>query len=288
MKPAPFAFCAPVDLAGVLEALAANGEDGRILAGGQSLVPLMNLRLVRPEMLISINRCEELDYLRVEGDRLVCGALVRQAMAEESDLVRRECPLLAMVLPHVGGQANRNRGTVCGSLAHGDPLAELAAAALVLDGEMRIASKDGQRIVAAEDFFLDGLTTALQPGEILAAVAFRRQGGNERSAFLEMGNREHGFAVAAVATRLGMNGGHCEFARIAMLGAGPTARRIREAEDVLTSGEIDDTAIAAAVTAARETIEPASDLHADGEFRRHVLATLLERSLRQSMAGEIR
>jgi carbon-monoxide dehydrogenase medium subunit len=288
VKPAPFAFCAPEDLAGVLEALAANGEDGRILAGGQSLVPLMNLRLVRPEMLISINRCEELDYLRVEGDRLVCGALVRQAMAEESDLARRECPLLAMALPHVGGQANRNRGTVCGSLAHGDPLAELAAAALVLDGEMRIASKDGQRIVAAEDFFLDGLTTALQPGEILAAVAFRRQGGDERSAFLEMGNREHGFAVAAVAVRLGMNGGHCEFARIAMLGAGPTARRIREAEDVLTSSEIGEAVIEGAVSAARETIEPPSDLHADGEFRRHVLATLLERALRQCMAGETR
>ncbi len=286
MKPAPFSFCAPGDLAGVLEALAANGEDGRILAGGQSLVPLMNLRLVRPEMLISINRCSELDYLRLEGDSLVCGALVRQARAEESDLVQEECPLLAMALPYVGGQANRNRGTICGSLAHGDPLAELSAAALVLDGEMRIAARDGQRTVAAEDFFLDGLTTALQPGEMLAAVAFQRQGGDERSAFLEMGNREHGFAVAAVATRLGMVGGRCEFARIAMLGAGPTARRIRAAEEILTDSEVDDAAIERAVTAAHDIIEAPSDLHADGEFRRHVLTTLLERALRQAMAGE--
>lgn len=286
MKPAPFAFCAPDDLAGVLDALAEHGEDGRILAGGQSLVPLMNLRLVRPEMLISINRCDDLDYLRLEGGQLICGARVRQATAEESDLVQRECPLLAMALPYVGGQANRNRGTVCGSLAHGDPLAELAAAALALDGEMHIAAKGGRRSVPAAEFFLDGLSTAVGPGEMLEAVAFQRQGANECSAFLEMGNRKHGFAVAAVAVRLGINGERCEFARIAVLGGGEAARRIGEAEDILAGGNVDGTAIEAAVAAACAAVEPPGDLHADAEFRRHVLGTLLGRALRQAMSGE--
>lgn len=286
MKPAPFAFCAPDDLAGVLDALAEHGEDARILAGGQSLVPLMNLRLVRPEMLISINRCGDLDYLRLEDERLVCGARVRQAEAEESDLVQRETPLLAMALPYVGGQANRNRGTVCGSLAHGDPLAELAAVALALDGEMRIAAKSGSRTVAADEFFLDGLTTAVEPGEMLQAVAFQRQGADERSAFLEMGNRQHGFAVAAVAVRLSLNGGRCAFARIAMLGAGPTPRRVKEAEATLSGTEINSAAIERAVAAARGAVEPPGDLHADSDFRRHVLTTLLDRALRQTMPGE--
>jgi carbon-monoxide dehydrogenase medium subunit len=285
MKPAPFAFCAPDDLAGVLDALAEHGEEGRILAGGQSLVPLMNLRLVRPEMLISINRCDDLDYLRLEDRHLVCGARVRQAAAEESELVQRECPLLAMALPHVGGQANRNRGTVCGSLAHGDPLAELAAAALALDGEMRIAARGGGRTVAAAEFFLDGLSTALRPGEMLQAVAFQRQGANERSAFLEMGNRKHGFAVAAVAIRLGIDDGRCAFARIAMLGAGETARRIGEAEDILAGSQLDEATIGAAVAAAREAVQPPGDLHADAPFRRHVLATLLGRALEQIAGG---
>jgi carbon-monoxide dehydrogenase medium subunit len=285
MKPAPFEFCAPGDLAGVLDALAEYGEEARILAGGQSLVPLMNLRLVQPGMLISINRCADLDYLEVADERLVCGAGVRQARVEESDLVRTECPLLAMAVPYVGGQANRNRGTVCGSLAHGDPLAELALAALVLDAEMRIAAKDTRRTLAATEFFLDGLTTALRPGEMLEAVAFQRQGADERSAFMEMGNRQHGFAVAAVAVRLGMKEGRCEFARVAMLGAGTVAQRITEAEDVLSGGALDGAAIAAAVAAARGSIEPPSDLHADGEFRRNVLGELLGRALRQA-AGE--
>jgi CO/xanthine dehydrogenase FAD-binding subunit len=286
MKPAPFAFCAPRDLAGVLDALAEHGEDGRILAGGQSLVPLINLRLVRPEMLISINRCDDLDYLRLNDGHLVCGARVRQATAEESDLVQRECPLLAKALPYVGGQANRNRGTVCGSLAHGDPLAELAAVALALDGEMHIAAKGGGRSVPAANFFLDGLATAVGAGEMLEAVAFQRQGANERSAFLEMGNRKHGFAVAAVAVRLGMDGGHCDFARIAMLGASEAAQRIGEAEDILTASNVDETTIEAAVAAARAAVRPPSDLHADAEFRRHVLGALLGRALRQAMARE--
>ena len=143
MKPASFDFRAPVDLAGVLDQLAVSGEDARILAGGQSLVPLMNLRMVQPAVLISINNCDDLDTITRKDGHLLCGARVRQAVAEENELVRRDCPLLAAALPYVGGQANRNRGTVCGSIAHADPLAELPAVALALDAELHVACTSG-------------------------------------------------------------------------------------------------------------------------------------------------
>jgi len=284
MKPAPFDFVAPDSLQGVLLALAKFGGDARVLAGGQSLVPLMNLRLVRPEVLVSINRCAELDYFQVQDGHLVLGARVRQAMAEEASETQANCPLLAAVLPHVGAQANRNRGTVCGSLAHADPLAELPALALALDAEMLVASAQSRRRVAAEDFFLGELSTALHEGELLEAVAFARQDPSERHAFLELGNRRHGFAVAGVAVRLRLSEGRCDLARIAMIGAGPMARRIKEAEAALLDTPVDEAAIRSSISAVAHAVEPPSDVHADAEYRRHVLGVLLDRALRQAVA----
>jgi CO/xanthine dehydrogenase FAD-binding subunit len=280
MKPAPFDFRAPPDLAGVLDLLAEYGEDGRVLAGGQSLVPLMNLRMVQPAMLISINRCDDLDTIARQDDRLICGARVRQVAAEESELVQQDCPLLAAALPYVGGQANRNRGTVCGSLAHADPLAELPAVALALDAEMHVATRSGRRRIAAQDFFVGELDTALQPGEFLEAVAFQRQDADERCAFLELGNRRHGFAVAGLALRLGVQDGRCVLARVAVMGGGATARRISAVEAALEGTLIDEIAIAAAVAALSEAVVPPVDVHADAEYRRHALGVLLERALR--------
>ena len=284
MKPAPFDFQAPTDLAGVLDVLAAHGDDARVLAGGQSLVPLMNLRMVQPAILVSINRCGDLDSIGQEDDRLVIGARVRQANAEENALVQRDCPLLAAALPHVGGQANRNRGTVCGSIAHADPLAELPAAALALDAEMHVASAAGTRRIAAADFFLGELDTALEPGELLQAVAFQRQQPEERSVFLELGNRRHGFAVAGLALRLAMQENRCVLARIAVMGGGATALRMPDAEAILEGSAVDDAAIAAAVKALRAAVDPPQDVHADADYRRHALGVLLERALRQEAA----
>lgn len=284
MKPAPFDFVAPDSSEGVLDALAEHGDEARVLAGGQSLVPLMNLRMVRPDCLVSINRCDDLDYLRIEDGKLLCGARVRQAAAEEAQEIKRECPLLAAALPHVGAQANRNRGTVCGSMAHADPLAELPALALALDAEMLAASSRGRRRIPAEDFFIGELSTALAPGELLEAVAFARQVPGERFAFLELGNRRHGFAVAGVAVRLRLANGQCDMARIAMIGAGPMARRVGEAEAALLDTAVDEVAIEASVAAVAKAVEPASDVHADADYRRHVLGVLLARALRQAMA----
>ncbi|WP_323673288.1 FAD binding domain-containing protein [Candidatus Poriferisodalis multihospitum] len=279
MKPAPFSFVAPETLDEVVGAMAAHGEDARILAGGQSLVPLMNLRLARPEVVVSINRCGELDYIRLSDDRLVVGALVRQIDAETSPLVQAECPLLAKALRHVGLPATRNRGTVCGSLAHCDPLAELPAVALALEADLVLTSAAGERRVAAHEFFVADMTTCIEPGEIVSAVAFERQDPSERSALLEVSNGGNVFPVGGIALRWASAGGTCTLARIAAFGVGSVAQRLVDAEDALVGTDLGPTAIAAAVAAARNAVNPTGDMHADAEYRRHLVGVLIERGL---------
>ena len=279
MKPAPFSFVAPETLDAVLGAMAAHGEDARILAGGQSLVPLMNLRLARPEVVVSINRCGELDYIQLSDDRLVVGALVRQFDAETSPLVQAECPLLATALPHVGLPATRNRGTVCGSLAHCDPLAELPAVALALEAELVLASTAGERRVPAHDFFVADMTTSIEPGEIVSAVAFKRQDPNERSALKEISNGGNVFPVGGVALRWASADGVCTMARIAAFGVGSVAQRLVDAEDALVGTDLGPEAISAAVAAARGAVNPTGDMHADADYRRHLVGVLIERGL---------
>jgi carbon-monoxide dehydrogenase medium subunit len=286
VKPAPFRFEAPASREAALDALAQHGDAGRVLAGGQSLVPLMNMRMVAPAVLVSINGCRDLDYIREENGALVLGALVRQAAAEESALVREKCPLLAAALPWIGGAANRNRGTVCGSLAHADPLAELPAVALALEAELVIASKRGRRTVPARAFFVAELTNCMASGEMLEAVRFPVAGLGERSAFLEVANRSHAFAVAGAAAQivLGSNG-RCIRARIAVIGGGPTARRIAKAEAALEGRTLDEAAASDAAAAVRDGVEPIADIHADAAYRRHVLGVLVARAVRAAANG---
>ena len=256
MKPAKFSFVAPESLDEVVQALAAHGDDARILAGGQSLVPLMNLRLARPEVLVSINRCDELDYIRLAGDRLALGALVRQIDAETSTLVQAECPLLAKALRYVGLPATRNRGTVCGSLAHCDPLAELPAVALALDAELVLTSAAGERRVPAHDFFVAEMTTCIEPGEFVSAVTFTRQDPGERSVVGEVSNGGHVFPVGGVALRWASANGECTMARIAAFGVGSVAQRLVEAEDALVGSDLGPAAIAAACWSGPQRDQP--------------------------------
>ena len=279
MKPAPFSFVAPESLDELVQALAEHGDDAQILAGGQSLVPLMNLRLARPEVVVSINRCHELDYIRRTDDRLVIGALVRQIDAETSPLVQAECPLLAKALPHVGLPATRNRGTVCGSLAHCDPLAELPAVALALEAEVVLTSAVGERRVPARDFFVAEMTTCIEPGEVVSAVTFARQDPSERSAVGEVSNGGHVFPVGGVALRWASSDGICTMARIAAFGVGSVAQRLGGAERALVGADLGPAAIAATVAAARSEVDPTGDIHADADYRRHLVGVLLERGL---------
>lgn len=286
MKPAPFRFEAPGSHEGVLDALARHGELARILAGGQSLVPLMNMRMVAPAMLVSINGCHDLDYIREENGSLVIGAMVRQCTAEDSKLVRTKCPLLAAALPWIGGMANRNRGTVCGSLAHADPLAELPAVALALGAEMVVAAKGARRTVPAKDFFTAELTNCMDIGEMLEAVRFPIVNPGDRSAFLEVANRSHAFAVAGAAVQLTIgDDDRCTRARIAVIGGGPKARRLSKAEAALEGRSPDDAAARDAAAAVVDEVDAIADIHADAGYRRHALGVLVARAVRQAAQG---
>lgn len=252
-------------------------------------MPLLNLRMLQPEVLISINDCRELSYVRDEGADIVCGALTRQIEVERSALVQRDCPLLSLAALHIGGMANRNRGTVCGSLAHADPLAELPAVALALDATFIIHGNNGRRNVAASDFFLSELSTCIEPGEMLEAVRFPKKQLGEVAAFMEIGNRRHGFAIAGVAAQIDLDGnGVCRGARLAAMGAGSVARRLVVAEQVLLGQRLQASVIEAAAAAAFDEAEPPSDIHADSVHRKHLARTLLSRVVTKIAAEQAR
>ena len=283
MKPAPFKLVTPRSREETLAALAEHGEEARVLAGGQSLVPLMNMRVIQPGVLVSINGCRDLDYIRLEDGRIVCGALARQVAAEESDTVRQRCPLLADAAPWIGGMANRNRGTVCGSLAHADPLAELPAVAVACDAEILLASRDGRRTLGAADFFVGALSTAIRPGELVESARFATAWPGERTAFLEISNRQHAFAVAGVAVRLDVGAdGRCRHARIVVMGGGATTMRIEDAEKMLIGQAPGGEPARAAGAEVERTVDPPTDIHADASYRRRVLGVLTTRALLQA------
>ncbi len=285
MKPAPFTYVSPETEEEALDLLRRHGDDARLLAGGQSLVPMLNLRIVQPAVIVDLGRCPSLAYIAAENGSLVCGAMTRQMTAERSPEVREACPLLAAALPYLGGTAHRNRGTVGGTLAHADRLAELPAVALALDAELVVRRAGAERAVAASDFFLSDLTTALREGEMLRAVRFPRAGANHRAAFAEVGNRRHGFAVAGVAAAVEVaEDGTCAGARLAAMGVGPAPVRLGEAERVLAGSPFDAGVLRAAGAAAARSVDPHDDIHASAAYRRRLTAALVERAVREAAA----
>jgi CO/xanthine dehydrogenase FAD-binding subunit len=280
VKPPKFEYHAPSTLEETIHLLGKYGEDARILAGGQSLVPLMNFRIMQPRALISINHCTELAYLQQRSDGLLCGALTRQIEAELSPVVQQRCPLLAAALPWVGGISNRNRGTVCGSLAHADPLAELTAVAAALDATFMIAGINGRREVQSDEFFIADLTTCIEPGEMLEAVRFPQCGKDASAAFVEVGNRWHGFAVAGVAAHLEFAiDGRFDSVRLAAIGVGATPVRLTVSEKILQGTHGEPGALREAAEAASLRLEPPGGFHADAAYKLQVLGTLVERAI---------
>ncbi|MCL4764967.1 MAG: FAD binding domain-containing protein [Hyphomicrobiaceae bacterium] len=282
MKPASFKYCRPDSAEEACSLLREHGADARVLAGGQSLVPLMNMRILQPRVLIDINRCSDLAYLREEDGTVACGALTRQGDAEFSALVAEQVPLLAAALPHVGVRASRNFGTVCGSLAHADPLGELPSVAMALDARFVIASSRGKREVGAEEFFISALTNCLAPDEMLAEVRFPVARARSASVFLEISNRAHGFAVAGLAICVEMSEGrHCSQARLAAMGTGDTTTRLKEVETLLEGQTLDGAIIDEAGALATRMAEPLDDVHASAAYRRQVMGSLVKRALRR-------
>ena len=261
VKPAAFEYHRPVTLDEVLSILAKEGEDAKVLAGGQSLVPLMNLRLVHPKHIVDINRVEELAYLREDGPRLRIGALARWTEVLRSPVVRARWPLLTSAIGHVGHLAIRNRGTLCGSAAHADPAAELPAVMVAFKGRLVLASAAGRREVAAEDFFRGVFSTALQADEVLVEIVLPHGNATQRHGFAEFARRPGDFALA---------GAVCAGPRLVAFGAGS-----RPALLPLPDGAGDG-----ALVRAVEDLEIAGDIHGDAAWRRTVIVEMARRAHR--------
>ncbi len=293
MKPAPFRWHAPRHTDEVLALLAEHGDEARVLAGGQTLGPMLNMRVVTPGVLVDINRVEGLAGIRWEGDGggVRIGATTRQAALEDDPVVGAAYPLLRAALPWIAHRPIRNRGTVGGSLAHADPAAEWGALALVHDAVVHArGAGGGARTFPAEDFFEGLLTTALEPGELLTAIHLPPWDARWGWSFRELARRRGDFALAGVACRVALDGGgRVEEARIALFGVDDRPLRAREAEALVVGavpGEGSDPGGRALAREAGETaarlVEPMEDHHASGEYRRHLVRVLLEDALAEA------
>lgn len=278
MKPAPFAYYRPATLAEALELLARYGGEARVLAGGQSLIPTLNMRLATPAALVDINRLSGLDGIELTAGGLVIGALCRHEALERSSLVARHAPLLAQAVPHVAHLAIRSRGTVGGSLALADPAAELPACAVALDARLRVAGRAGSREIAAADCFRGIYTTALEPGEILTAMIVPPEPAGWLAIFDEISRRHGDYALVGLAARALVAGGVVRDSRLVYLGVGLTPVRARRAEAVLGGREPDATTLAEAQAALAADLDPPSDVHASAALRRQLARVLLGRA----------
>jgi len=278
MKPAPFDYVAPRSLDEAVAALAEGGPEAKLLAGGQSLIPLLNFRLARPALLVDLNRVAELAYVRPRNRGTAIGAMTRQMTIERDRALSEKQPLLAEAIRWVGHVAIRSRGTIGGSLAHADPAAELPAVAVCLDAQLSVVGPRGRRTVSADDFFVGYLSTALLSDEILVETWLPPLKPRTGQAWLEFARRHGDFALAGVAVSLSLEDEMVADARIVLTGVGGKPVRAREAETLLVGGSVHERASAAA-EAARSAIDPDADIHATKEYRAHLASVLTERAI---------
>lgn len=284
MKPVDFHLHQPRTVEEALALLDEHGADGKVLAGGQSLVPLLNFRLARPDHLIDIGKIAGLRTLRRTADCLAVGATVTYAHAQRSPAVAESTPLLSAALPHIGHHAIRARGTIGGSIAHGDPAGELPAVALALDAEVIARSVRGTRAIPAAEFFVGNLMTRLADDELLVEVRFRNAGPETGAAFEEVGRRTGDFALAGAGAQIRIEDGLIADARICLTGVASHPVRATDAEQHLLGRAFDDEAGDAVSEAVRASISPSSDLHAPAEYRRAVAGTLAARAVCKAVA----
>jgi CO/xanthine dehydrogenase FAD-binding subunit len=283
VKPPKFTYACPQSVEEALSLLAQGAEDTKLLAGGQSLVPLLNLRMAQVSALIDVNRLTELSFIKRENSTLRVGALTRHRQLEVSDEARAAHPLLPRAAAEVGHLAIRNRGTIGGSLAHADPAAEWPLIAVTLDAQFVLRSQSKTRTVAARDFFLAPLTTALDPDEMLCEVCFPVISGRAVWGFQELCRRPGDFALAAVACQLTLEqNGVCTSAALAVGGAHSTPLFIAAVEKVVQGSRGEEEAIKEAAEAAAAAVEPPSDVHGSAEFRRQMVKVLTVRALKEA------
>jgi carbon-monoxide dehydrogenase medium subunit len=280
VKPPAFDYFAPKTREETLSLLSEYGEDGRILAGGQSLIPLMVFRMARPAFLIDLNYCPDFQDISVEDGKVVISAMVRQTDAEHSALIAAHCPLLGEALGFAGHPTIRNRGTVVGSLAHADPGAELPTAAMALGAEIVLENITGMRTLSCDEFFVDSLVTAIEPGEMLREVRIPVRRSGDRHAFLESGVRRHDLAVAGVAISINVNDqGHCTNPSVVALGGGGRPMRLTSVEAFLCDQNLQTLSVDELAEAGRDDVEPFDDLQATGAYRRELIVSLTRDAL---------
>ena len=279
MKPAKFEYHAPASVDEALAMLGRYDGEARVLAGGQSLVPMMNFRLATPRAIIDLNRIDGLSYIEDDGEVVRIGSMTRQRRLEFDPRVAAKLPLLREALRWVGHLPTRSRGTIGGSIAHADPSAEIPMVLQTLEGEVVARGPQGERRIPAQNLFHAALTTSLAPLEIITEVRFPAMPAQAAYAVEEFARRKGDFAIAAVAMILLRDGERCIKARLATAGVGPTSIRLRDAEAVLEQKGLGEDAIAEAADKAKAQVDPVSDLNGSAEYRRHLTGVLTSRAV---------
>jgi carbon-monoxide dehydrogenase medium subunit len=279
LKPAPFAYAKAKSLDHAIELLARPDGEARLLAGGQSLIATLNMRLSAPKVLIDLNGVNGLAGIAVKNGMIEIGALTRHVEAERSADIARHAPLIALAMPHIGHAAIRNRGTLGGSIAFADPAAELPACLVALGGEVEIAGPEGRRTVQADDFFMGLFETALDPGDVLTAIRVPAATPESRVGFAEFARRHGDYALVGLAATAQADGKGLGDVRLAYFGVGNTPVRARKAETKLTEGNVDD-----AVQALAADLDPSGDVQATAATKKHLAGVLLRRVAQQLMA----
>ena len=282
MKPARFDHLQPTSLEDALAMLAEHAPDGRVLAGGQSLVPMMNFRLARPTVLVDLNKIPDLAYIRDAGDHLAIGAMARERAIENSDLVRAVSPLLHDATLHIGHLPIRSRGTIGGSISNADSAAEYPATALALDATLVAQSVRGERPIAASDFFDGVMTTTLEVDEVLTEIRVPKAPPGSGAALVEIARRHGDFALAGVAAQITLEDDRVTDIRLAACGVGPGPIRLTGAENILRDGGLTDTVLAAAGRAAADAADPDSDVHATASYRRKMAGVMTRRAVEKA------
>jgi len=283
MIPGSFEYYAPRSLTDAVNYLSAHKDDVKILSGGQSLLPLMKMRLSKPGYVVDIGRIPGLDAITEEGDNLIIGALVTHEQIESSDLLKAKCPLLPQTATTIADVQVRNRGTLGGSIAHADPAGDMPAAILALDAEIKVVGPNGERWIKCQDFFLGLLMSVLEPDEIVTAIRLPVT-GNDKTAYLKAAPRSSGFAVVGVAVRIALDSAaNCSRAAIGITGVTDKAYRAERVEQMLTGKKLDAKLIENAAAEATRNIEVIEDINGSSEYRKQLTEVYVARAIEAAL-----
>jgi carbon-monoxide dehydrogenase medium subunit len=286
MLPAQFDYVRPADIQEAVRLLAQYGEDGKLLAGGQSLIPLLKLRFAVPRVLIDIGRLDGLGYIREQDGQLRIGAGVRQSALADDPLIRQHAPVVAAAAPQVSDPIVRNWGTLGGSLAHADPAGDMGSVMIAANAELVALSGNGERVIRARDFFDGPFTTVLRPDEMLVEIRIPKARGRSFGSYHKLERKIGDFATVGVAVSLDIDGGTCRTAGIGLTAVGPTNLEPKEAETALIDSRLDDAAVAQAAQLAAAAAQPQSDLRGSAEYKRDVVRVYVQRALQSARAGQ--